>query len=63
MKSYSITLKDNTGRACELFINGDSIQELIDAGYSQSEAVEMVESNTFEVAVRMGEIGSDAWLI
>ena len=63
MKSTSITLRDSQGRTCELFINGDSIQELINEGYPQFEAEEMVTSNAFEVAVRVGEIGADAWIV
>lgn len=59
MKSYSLSLKDSQGRTLDLFINGDSIQELIDDGYPESEAVEMVQNNSFEVAVRDGDIGAD----
>jgi hypothetical protein len=62
MKSTSLNLRDSQGRTLELFINGDSIQELINEGYPEFEAEELVTSNAFEVAIRMGEIGSDAWI-
>ena len=62
MKDTSITLKDGQGRTCELFINGQSIQELMDSGVPKFEAEESVIGNAFEVAVRMGEIGADAWI-
>ena len=62
MKSTNITLRDSQGRTLELFINGDSIQELVNEGYPQYEAEELVTSNAFEIAMRMGEIGADAWI-
>ena len=63
MTDYSLTMKDGTGRTCELNINADSIAELVRDGYSADEAQEIVEGNAFQNAIARGEIGTDAWLI
>jgi hypothetical protein len=61
-KDYSITLQDSTGRIAVIGINGTSIDELVAAGLSFDYAVEEVENNSAEVAIRNGEIGSDCHL-
>lgn len=62
-KDYSIQMQDSTGRVVTLYINGDSINELIAHGYPKNIAREMVETNDFENAVYRNEIGADAWII
>ena len=61
-KDYSIKMQDSTGRIATIGINGASIDELVATGLPLSEAVQAIEDNSFEVAIRMGEIGADAFL-
>ena len=61
-KDYSIKMQDSTGRIATIGINGASIDEIVATGLSLSEAVQAIEDNSFEVAIRMGEIGADAFL-
>jgi hypothetical protein len=61
-KDYSITMQDSTGRIAVIGVNGASIDEMVATGLSLSEAVQAIEDNSFEVAIRMGEIGADAFL-
>jgi hypothetical protein len=61
-KDYTITMQDSTGRIAVVAINGASIDELTATGLTFSHATECVEDNSFEVAVRDGEIGADAFL-
>jgi hypothetical protein len=61
-KDYSIKMQDSTGRVAIIGINGASIDELVATGLSFNEATEAIEDNSFEVAIRMGEIGADAFL-
>ena len=61
-RDYSLTLRDRTMKTCEVYINGDCINEQILAGVSEEQAIEMVESNAFWNAVDRGEIGADAWV-
>jgi hypothetical protein len=58
-KDYSITMKDSTGRTCELFINGDCIDEALAQGYSFDTACERNETNKLENAIAEGQIGAD----
>ena len=60
---YGVTVRDHTGRVVTLSINGASIDELIRGGYSEAEAREAVESNTFQTAIYDGEIAPGAWQI
>jgi rRNA processing protein Krr1/Pno1 len=62
-KDYSITMQDSTGRTAVIGINGASIDEMVATGLSFSEAVECIEDNSFLVAIRMGEIGANAFLV
>ena len=72
-KDYSIQMQDSTGRVVTLYINGDSLNEMIAsvkkdvaAGWRVdpvSVAREMVESDAFERAIYNNEIGADAWII
>lgn len=72
-KDYSIRMQDSTGRVVTLYINGDSLNEMIAsvkkdvaAGWRVdpvSVAREMVESDAFERAIYNKEIGADAWII
>lgn len=62
-KDYDITVQDSTGRTCDLWVNGASIDEWIANGYSIHEAHEAARNQAFENAVREGEIGADAWVI
>lgn len=62
-KDYAITLKDSDCRTVSLFINGASIDELIETGLQAFEARESIESDAFEKAIARGLIGADAWLI
>ena len=61
-KDYSITLQDSTGRIAVVGINGATIDELVATGLPFDHAVEAVENNSAEVAIRDGEIGSDCHL-
>lgn len=61
-KDYSIKMEDSTGRIAVIGINGASIDEIVATGETLSYAIECVEENSFEVAVRNGEIGADAFL-
>ena len=61
-KDYSIKMQDSTGRVAIIGINGASIDELVATGLPLSEAVQAIEDNSFENAIRMGEIGADAFL-
>jgi|688.fasta_scaffold675659_3 hypothetical protein len=61
-RDYSLTLRDSTMKTCEVFINGDCINEQILKGVSEEQAVEMVESNAFFNAIGSGDIGADAWI-
>jgi len=61
-KDYSITVQDSTGRIAVININGATIDELVATGETFSYASEQVEDNSFEVAVREGLIGADAFL-
>ena len=61
-KDYSIKMQDSTGRVAIIGINGASIDELVATGLSFNEAIEAIEDTSFEVAIRMGEIGADAFL-
>ncbi len=63
ISDYSITLQDSTGKTAVLPINGDSVNELIAAGYGHTLAVESVEGNKFAKAIASGLIGDDAVLI
>ena len=61
-KDYALNMRDNTGKTCTLYITGACIDDLMRAGWSESEAIEDVESNAFWNAIYDGEIGEDAWL-
>jgi hypothetical protein len=63
MKDYSIKMQDGSGSVVDLFINADSISELIASGMSAGRAQEEVESNAFANAIYRGEIGADAWAV
>ncbi len=60
---YTITLQDNTGRVVTLFINGATIDEMVDTNVPEDHAIENVESNAFGNAIAEGIISEDAWLI
>jgi hypothetical protein len=60
---YTITLQDNTGRVVTLFINGATIDEMVDTNTPEWLAIENVERNAFENAIAEGIISDDAWLI
>lgn len=60
MTDYSIPMIDSAGRRAELFINGDTIAELMMDGLTESAAREEVESNAFANAIADGLIGPDA---
>ena len=62
MKDFNITLKDSAGRTHALFVNEDNINELVRTGVPLFEAEELEINHAFEVAVRMGDIGADAWI-
>ena len=62
-KDYSITMKDSAGRTCELFINGDCIDEALAQGYSLDTACERNETNKLENAIAEGQIGADCYQI
>jgi hypothetical protein len=53
-QDYSITMRDESGRTCILYINGASVDE---------SSAESVEGNAFQNAIARGEIGDDAWAI
>ena len=57
---YTIAMQDSAGRRCLLSISGDSIDEAIASGESESVAIENIESNAFANAIENGEIGEDA---
>lgn len=61
-RDYSVTLVDGTGRTCELFINGDSVDAELAQGVNLEAAQENLESNAFWREVRAGHIGEDAWV-
>lgn len=63
IKDYSVTMQDSSGRVVTLYINGDSINELVADGMPASQAREGVESDAFERAIYNKEIGADAWVI
>jgi hypothetical protein len=54
MKDYSITMQDNSGRTCVVFIN---------SGETESNARMSVEDNAVANAIHRGEISSGAWLV
>jgi hypothetical protein len=62
-KDYSITVQDPTGRVAVISINGTSIDEMVATGETLDYAKECVEGNAYEVAIRWGEIGADAFLV
>jgi|APGre2960657404_1045060.scaffolds.fasta_scaffold38193_8 hypothetical protein len=62
-KDYTIKMQDSTGRIAVIGVNGASIDEMIATGLPLSEAKQAIEDNSFEVAIRLGEIGADAFLI
>lgn len=61
IKDYIIPMTDSKGRVHELYVDGGSIDILIEGGASLSEAQESVESNAFANAIYRGQIGEDAW--
>jgi hypothetical protein len=63
IKDYSVTMQDSQGRTCELYINGDSVQEAINGGCSQSIAEEQHETDAFWSAVKANLIAEDAILV
>ena len=63
IQDYSVTVQDSQGRTCTLYISGDSVQEAMDDGCSQSVAEERHESNAFCNAIAAGLIAEDAWLV
>jgi predicted ABC-type ATPase len=63
MKDYSITMQDNSGRTCVVFINSDCIAEQINSGETESNARMSVEDNAVANAIHRGEISSGAWLV
>lgn len=62
-RDYSITLQDSTGKTYTISINGACIDDLMNSGYSQSEATESVEQNAGDNAIARGNIGSDCWIV
>lgn len=62
-RDYSITLQDSTGKTLTVGINGDTIDELIADGHSESAAIEGAEQNAFGCAIYNGEIGADCWIV
>jgi len=63
IKDYSVTMQDSQGRTCELYINGDAVQDAINGGCSQNIAEEQHETNAFWTAVEAGLISEDAVLV
>ena len=59
---YAVTLEDRTGRRVPVYINADSITELMATGLSEDRAAEEVEQNAFQNAIARGEISEDCWI-
>jgi len=63
VKDYSITLRDVNGKTCELFINADSINDLMRYGdVTLDQAIEAVEQNAGDNAIARGDIDADCWI-
>jgi hypothetical protein len=62
MKDYSVTLQDSKGRVVVLNINGDTIFELTNDGFSLEQAKSCVQDNEFQNAIAKDIIGPDAFV-
>lgn len=63
VKDYSITLRDVNGKTCELFINADSINDLMRYGdVTLDQAIEAVEQNAGDNAIARGDIDANCWI-
>jgi hypothetical protein len=63
IKDYAITLRDSNGKECELFINADSIYDLLRHGdWTLDQAIESVEQRAGDNAIASGEIDADCWV-
>jgi len=63
VKDYSITLRDVNGKTCELFINADSINDLMRYGdVTLDQAIEAVEQKAGDNAIARGDIDADCWI-
>ena len=63
IKDYAITLRDINGKECELFINADSIYDLLRHGdITLDQAIDAVEQNAGDNAIARGEIDADCWI-
>jgi hypothetical protein len=62
-KDYTLTMRDKAGRIVELYINADTINEMVDDDYPLYAVREDVESNAFARAIADGLIGEDAWVL
>jgi len=64
IKDYAITVRDINGKECELYINADSINELMRHGdFTLNQAIEAVEQNAGDNAIASGDIDADCWIV